>query len=243
MRTAGKFVFLSTSLILMSLHLSLWIQDNHAFAVKKVVVSGASLLTPAEILDLARFEAGRHIFEADLQALEERIAKLPQVKRVRVARLFPSGIRIELEERRPVALIVDNGLWGVDDEGVLLPRLPSSHGLDYPVIVGLPLKHYIPGEPVDNPRVRELAAFLDELREQNPVVYHSISEITENELLGVQLTLIHNQLPVILGKEDLMQKCSRLEAAEQFLSASGREKSVLYMDLRFEDQVILKRKA
>ncbi|MDQ7063920.1 MAG: FtsQ-type POTRA domain-containing protein [candidate division KSB1 bacterium] len=243
MRKAGKIVFFSTSLLLIVMHLSLWIQDNQAFSVQNIRVTGAYLVSADEILQAARDEAQKHIFKADLRTIEKRLAKFPQVKSVRVSRVFPNSIRIELEEREPVAVIIDNGIWGVDAEGVLLPRLQTVRGLDFPVIVGLQLRSYIAGEVVKNPRIRELAKILGELRQQNPVVYHLISEITMNKLTGVQLTLITHQVPVILGRGRLMQKFNKLKSLYQYLLATHEMKSVRYLDLRFHDQIVLKRKA
>ncbi|MDQ7051713.1 MAG: FtsQ-type POTRA domain-containing protein [candidate division KSB1 bacterium] len=157
MRKAGKIVFFSTSLLLIVMHLSLWIQDNQAFSVQNIRVTGAYLVSADEILQAAHDEAQKHIFKADLRTIEKRLAKFPQVKSVRVSRVFPNSIRIELEEREPVAVIIDNGIWGVDAEGVLLPRQQTVRGLDFPVIVGLQLRSYIAGEVVKNPRIRELA--------------------------------------------------------------------------------------
>ncbi len=242
MKTAGKYVFFSTGLILVALHLSLWIQDNHAFSVKNAIVEGASLLTEEEILKIVQTQANAYIFEADLSNIERQLERLPQVKHVRVSRVFPSSIRIEIKEREPVAILVDNGVWGVDSEGVLIPRMPARHGMDYPVIVGFRLKQHLVGRPIRHKKVRFLASFLSQLRKDNPAVYHMISEITMNELLGVYMRMVSYNLPVVLGKKDLLKKCQKLELAMTYLMSANTLDTVRYVDLRFEDRIILKRR-
>ncbi|MCA9733831.1 FtsQ-type POTRA domain-containing protein, partial [candidate division KSB1 bacterium] len=145
MKLAGRYIFLITSAVLIVLNLSVWIQDNHAFSVKKVLISGISLLDARNVIEAADIDTDSHILEADVRSVKNKLEVLPQVKKVRVSRVFPSSIRIQIEERKPVALIIDNGIWGIDEEGVLLPRFRSKHGLDYPVIVSEKLSHHNPG--------------------------------------------------------------------------------------------------
>ncbi len=243
MQKTGKIVFYSTSLMLIVLHLSQWIQNQQAFSVQEILLVGANLVPKSEIRQAVEEEARKHIFKVDLKRIEKRLNAFPQVKKVRVSRVFPNSLRIELEERQPVALIIDNGIWGVDAEGVLLPNLQSVRGIDFPVIVGLSLQHYVPGEVVKNPHIRELAEILGELRQQNPAVYHLISEITMNNLTGVQVTLMTRQVPVILGKDRLMHKFNKLKPLYQYLLVTDEIDSVRYMDLRYRDQIVLKRRS
>ena len=243
MKVAGKFVFVSTSVILIVLHLSVWIQDNHAFAVKNVFVYGNSLLTTSEITKAAQVDRHSHILKTDLQAIRGRLESVPEIKSVRVARILPSSLRIEVTERKPIALIIDNGIWGIDSEGYVLPRFHAEHGLDYPVIAGFRLGQYIPGKKIDNSRVLALVGFLRELKLTTPAVYHMISEITSNDLVGIKILTVRDNLPIFLGKSRLLQKCSDLEVAYNFLVSEKKINNIRYLDLRFEDQIVAKRKA
>ena len=243
MKVAGKFVFVSTSIILIVLHLSVWIQDNHAFAVKNVFVYGNSLLTKSEIIKAARVDRQSHILKADLQAIRARLESVPEIKSVRVARILPSSLRIEVVERKPIALIIDNGIWGIDSEGYILPRFHAEHGLDYPVIAGFRLEQYLPGKKISNGRVMALVNFLRELKQTTPAVYHMISEITSNDLVGIKILTVHDNLPIFLGKTRLLQKCSNLEVAYNFLVAEKKIRQIRYLDLRFNDQIVAKKKA
>lgn len=234
---------MTTSLILVILHLSLWIQDNHAFSVKKVVIRGASLLEPQEILQAARVDGQVNVMHADVRTIEQHLSQLPEVKDVRVSRIFPSSLRIEIEERRPVALLIDNGIWGIDADGILLPRFRQGFGYDYPVITGFRLKKHVPGKRIKNEKLVMLAKFVGELQAAQPGVYALISEITMNELSGITFLTVEHNLPVILGTEQLLKRCRKFEAAYQYLLSVEKIQKIKYVDLRFDGQVIAKRKA
>lgn len=240
MRRAGKYVFFSSSVVLALLHLSVWINDNHAFSLRKVFVTGTEILSAEAILKLVESDSIENVWKADVRALESRIEELPQIQRVSISRTFPSSLRISVVERAPVAIVLDNGIWGVDASGFLLPRFRPEVGLDFPVIVGLRLAEYVPGKVIDNPRIITIAAFLAELRRANPVVYNAISEITYKEPVGIKLHMVDASLPVFLGKEKLVQKCAELRATWQYLLREKKLQEIQYLDVRYDGQVILK---
>ncbi len=242
--STGKYVFILTSAILILLHVSVWIQDNHAFSVREIRIAGASLVTDEEILAAAKIDISSPIMDANVENIRKRLLRgLPQAKDVRVARIFPSTIRIELKERDPIAIILDNGIWGVDAEGVLLPRFSARHGLDYPVITNIRLQKYVPGEKVDNAGLTSLVRFLGELRTVNPALYAGISEVTIDDMVGVRLVMLDDNVPVLMGHDRLLKKCKDLEIAWNFLLNSRKTASIKYLDLRYRDQIILKKKA
>lgn len=242
MRVAGKYVFFSTSLILVLLHLSVWIQDNQAFSVQKIIVTGNSLLDTADVLSTAKIDSAENIWDTDLEKIQERLLELPQVRTVDVSRMFPSRLLININERKPVALVISNGLWGVDQDGYLLPRYRFEVGMDFPVITGLNVKEQIPGSKIENAKIVVLAEFLGELQVSGPVVYHLISEVTMNDTYGVKAITVEKNIPIYFGKDNLLRKCKKLNATWEYLASEDKLDEILYLDLRFDDQVIAKQK-
>jgi cell division protein FtsQ len=242
MRAAGKYVFFSTSLILVLLHLSVWIQDNHAFSVQKIIVTGNSLLDTADVLATAKIDSAENIWDTDLEKIRQRLKELPQVRTVEVSRMFPSRLLINIKERQPVALVISNGLWGVDREGYLLPRYRFEVGMDFPVITGLNIKERRPGSKIENAKIVALAEFLGALQVSGPVVYYLISEVTMNDIYGVKAITVEKNIPVYFGKENLLRKSKKLTAAWEYLASEHKLDDILYLDLRFDDQVVARQK-
>lgn len=100
-------------------------------SVRSIDVSGTQVLDPAQIVATSQIRMGTPLLQVDTTPAAQRIAAIPRVKSVRVARSYPSGIDITVEERVAVAFVARNGQWHlVDVDGVdfarqkALPRLP-----------------------------------------------------------------------------------------------------------------------
>jgi cell division septal protein FtsQ len=88
--------------------------------LRSVDVEGTSYLTPREIEREAGLVMGTPLARVDLDAVEERVARLPAVADVDVQRDWPNGVRIVVQERTAVAAVRQNHeLHGMDAEGVL----------------------------------------------------------------------------------------------------------------------------
>lgn len=92
--------------------------------VRSIEVSGVDRVDKATVLELARIPDRRAMLRIDTDGAEQRIAKLPQVERVIVARSWPSTVTIEVTERVPVAYFrAYDGIRLVDRSGVPFHRV------------------------------------------------------------------------------------------------------------------------
>jgi cell division septal protein FtsQ len=106
------------------------------FAVKNVDVRGAER-TPVEdvrrIVTAAAEKSG--VWNADLSEIRVRIEKFPFVRSAAVSRVLPSGIRVNISERVPAAVVsVKSGNFLVDGEGMML-AVVSSHDKQFPFVL------------------------------------------------------------------------------------------------------------
>jgi hypothetical protein len=135
---------------------------------------------PANLVERAVGTAG---LEAELSVLDqtllprlaEAFAKEPWVRQViQLRKGLPAHVEIELEYRRPVAMIdVKQGVYPIDEEGVLLPPadFSAAESRRYPLVTGVrSLPAGPPGTPWDDATVlgaakiaAALAAHWDEL--------------------------------------------------------------------------------
>lgn len=109
--------------------------------VEDVEVTGTSALTRDEVLAAAAVPMSGPLAGVDLDAVEIRVRSLATVRAATVTRQWPHDVRIEVEEREPVAVIqVGDQLRHLDGEGVIfgtlrrapgdLPRVQSVRGPD-----------------------------------------------------------------------------------------------------------------
>jgi cell division protein FtsQ len=92
---------------------------SQAFAVTKVSVTGASVLTPEQVTAVARVPIGTPLVRLDVKAIEKRIASLKPVAAVSVTRSLPNRVTIAITERQPVyAVSAGSSFDLVDSSGV-----------------------------------------------------------------------------------------------------------------------------
>ena len=92
--------------------------------VRTVEVTGSSGATAAAVREVAAIPDGMPLARVDTDGVAERLAMLPQVESVSVDRSWPSTVRIEVVERRALALVDVDGMgWLVDRTGTLFAQV------------------------------------------------------------------------------------------------------------------------
>ncbi|MCF6377337.1 FtsQ-type POTRA domain-containing protein [Nocardioides KLBMP 9356] len=88
--------------------------------VKRVEVVGNQLLSDGRIREVAEVPLGEPLALVDLSRADARVGALAEVRSVDVTRTWPDGVRIEVVERTPVAVVELGGrLRGLDADGVV----------------------------------------------------------------------------------------------------------------------------
>jgi cell division septal protein FtsQ len=104
------------------------------FRVRRVELVGLRFGAPGATLAALRIPASLNVFD-DLAPIERRAIALPGVNRARVGRRLPATLRVELEERGPVALAPGpDAMRLIDARGRPLPFDPARSAPDLPVI-------------------------------------------------------------------------------------------------------------
>jgi cell division septal protein FtsQ len=103
------------------------------FQVRRVEFAGLRYGSPRSTLAALRIPRSLSIFD-DLKPIERRAKALPGVDRARVGRRLPATLRVELEEREPVALTPSAAAMRlIDARGRLLPFDPARSAPDLPI--------------------------------------------------------------------------------------------------------------
>ena len=102
--------------------------DSQFFKVRNIEVRGTDR-TPAE--DIRRIVASETekpgVWNADLADIRLKIEKFPFVKSASVSRMLPAGIRVDVVERVPQAIVhLKAGDFLVDGEGTILSAMNGS---------------------------------------------------------------------------------------------------------------------
>jgi cell division protein FtsQ len=212
-----------------------WLLTSPRFAISEVAVSGASRLTPEEVVAASGIGPGTNLFRLDSAEVVARVEALPLVRRADLVRRFPNRVTISIEERRPFTLVHAGRLHWIDEHGVSLGAEPKAVAPSVPVITGL--------QPTDlegQPPSRRVAAGISLLRvllRSETALIQQISEIDVSRPDGPVLYTVEG-VEVRIGSEDWEARLGRLQGVLAQIRAGGEAVSAI--DLRFRDQVVLK---
>ena len=207
--------------------------------IDRVVVEGARILPAKQIVARTEIYAQSGLYETDIYAVRAHLESDPMIKAVRVARDLPGTLSIAVWEREPLAALSNDQILYVDAEGVLLPHVETAVQFDLPFISGIDsLSLSRIGRPMNQPDIYQA---IDVLRTaQSLGIYHSISELNMNHGGDIVLNSTDGGVPVILGRGNFQRKLEMLRTFWNNFVNLGNVDQMRYVDLRFEDQVVVK---
>lgn len=98
------------------------------FDVRKIDVRGATFASKSDIEKIVAANTERSgVWNADLTEIKERVERLDFVKSAAVSRVLPDGVRVQLVERVPKALVrLSGGDFWADEDGVIIAPVGKS---------------------------------------------------------------------------------------------------------------------
>ena len=105
--------------------------------VTSVQVSGCEVLDPQTVIQQAQIPSGVNILSLDLDWVRQRVTNHPWIAAAVISREIPDRIRIEIVERKPVALVQGRQFYLMDYRGLcFISAAPGEHA-GLPIITGL----------------------------------------------------------------------------------------------------------
>ncbi|MBI4247091.1 MAG: FtsQ-type POTRA domain-containing protein [Candidatus Rokubacteria bacterium] len=215
-----------------------WLLTSPRFAVTGVEVRGASRVPVELILATSGIQPGTSLWRIDPTAVAGRLQALPEIRRAELIRELPNRVTILVEERRPFTLVASARLHWLDEEGRLIGDAPEAVAPPVPVISGLSEDELAAMRTDPSPRARAAVALIRSLLRGGSALAAEISEIDMSRRDGPVLYTVDG-IEVRLGTEDWDERLARLEGVLAQVTGQGEE--VRAIDLRFRDQVVLKK--
>ena len=143
------------------------VTESDFFKVRSINIRGNEK-TPAE--DIRRIVAADvekpGVWNADLADIKLKIEKFPYVKSASVSRMLPAGIRVDVTERVPAAIVrLKGGEFLVDGEGAILSTAAGNQK-DFPIVLNGWDESKTERAPTDNvARIKLYKKMLDEWKQ------------------------------------------------------------------------------
>lgn len=217
-----------------------WIWQR-TLPLERIEVAGAVHAPTDEVIALTRAVPDSvSLFALSPALLADRAQRHPWVEAATVRRLPTGTLRIAVEERIPVVLVLDGAgrpSHFLDAAGFAMPAAAASPALyDVPVLTGAPPYH--PTQPVDSPG---LPSFLTALATADAATQALVSEIRwrPRPTLWTTPVAAHGSLPVRLDPAgDPADQLRRLRAFWNQAVLPRPEVRFDTIDLRFDGQVV-----
>jgi len=241
----GKKVY-GTFALLFTLALAAWLgtmQWKDHLTVSGIIVEGEHIVTKEEVVALAHVSLKTKMYDIDLLSIKKNIQQNHFVKNVVVTRDAPATIRISVEERTPIALLSLPGkadMLYVDEEGYVLPHVSSLAIFDLPVISGIDsLADVTVGQRTTHADVLAALEALETAQRVGSELFRLVSEVRIHSGHDMVLYSADTGVPIIFGRGEAAKKMVKLDAFwKKFIAEQGSQ-DIRYIDIRFDDQVIV----
>lgn len=207
-----------------------------AFRVRDVEISGLRYLDRGEAVALLDITSESSIW-GDRDRWVAALERHPLVWRVSLTRRMPGTLVVQVVERSPVALVPTPTLEPVDAEGVRLPIDPAEYRLDLPVVS--PSEPVAPGARLVPASTRDLLARVGRLMEGDTTFLRMVSEVEWTERGDMVVRWSEPKLDLLLSADASPGRVR--EGLAVLAHAMGRGEEPAQIDLRYADQVVVRR--
>jgi cell division protein FtsQ len=199
---------------------------------------GAQHITRAQIMEVMGGDIGRNIFFVPLAQRQQQLQQIPWVESASVMRFVPNRLRIEIQERTPVAFVrIGSHISLIDAGGNLMELTPGpKHKYSFPIITGTSA-----AEPLSTRalRMRDYNELIRELDSGGARYSQDISEVdlSDGDDVKVMTADSGGGVLVHLGSGNYLQRykiyVTHVEAwRQQFQKLDS-------VDLRYDGQIIV----
>jgi len=198
---------------------------GNLFAVNQIEVIGNRSLSIKYIENASGIQIGQSIFGLRSWEIENRIKQINDVKSVKVQKVFPHLIQIQIVERTPLAKVVVGDTWFyVDDQGVRV-NTPSDNPDQ---LISL----YIPSLENDS-----IPAALEVIR----------AWLSDFETPLKMVKLVHDNLFILQLQNDIFIKCESVQNLKEKVpvlkpllrEVQVKALKVVGFDLRMKKDIVL----
>ncbi len=230
-----------TALYFLVIGVNYWIHNSGIFQLSQIEVSGTRFMSPEELSALIPVEPDGTILDLDIESIKRKLEEQPFVRTASIGRKFPGILKLNIDERVPVAMIVLRKIFFIDEEGYLLPkRLRGSNSADFPIISGIQLPQQKPGTLITDERISKVISFINLVQTYYPGISAHISEILYRGGGNLSLILSGSLTRVNCGSEDYRFKLAKLEYFLKYCEEQRITERLRTINLNYENQIIIK---
>ncbi|MCF6268299.1 MAG: cell division protein FtsQ/DivIB [Melioribacteraceae bacterium] len=236
----GSVIFFS-ALLLLVFSLSLIINNNKNGEIKFIELKGDYHLSQNDYLIFAKIENQDNYNLLTPRIVKDRLEKHPYISKVDVL-LIENKLSVEIVEKKFESLLMfGRKEFLISAESIIIPKLPNSEKIDYPIISnpfdGNKIKEF--KKATENEDVKIGLKILSALKIINPNLYDNLSEINLRNGKDILLQFSKFNAPVVLGRDNEIEKIMYLEKLIQKYDQVYINNDLSYIDLRYSNYIYI----
>lgn len=210
-----------------------------AVPLERVVIKGNVHAEEEALVTLAALDSITFLFDISPELVADRVQRHPWVHHATVTR-WPTGtLEVQVAERVPVLLAINRAgrpSHYLDAEGYAMPLRPEAL-YNVPLVRNAGAAAH-PLRPLEDRRVLELAASLEQLDERHLALLSEFELRGKEVYLRTATTERGQSLEVRLGREGFEEKIRRLHAFWHQAVLPQPNTKFERVDLRFDSQIV-----
>jgi cell division septal protein FtsQ len=184
--------------------------NDSYFRVREVEVEGSRKIPKETLLSLTVMEGMPNLFSVRLKEVVKRLESHPWIEQVRVRKVFPHKIVIQVEERKPMAIIQLEELYYIDTRGEIFTPVGDRDEYNYPYVTGLTRRVFEKDPEEAKHLIAKALELLRIVNQGKALPLGEISEIHMEKAFGIRCYTKAEGVEVKMGWEDFEEKLKRL---------------------------------
>ncbi|WP_019554729.1 cell division protein FtsQ/DivIB [Propionispira raffinosivorans] len=228
-KTISKQFFLLVFILLIFFIGMISLLCSPVFSVNRVQVSGNTYMSQDEVIRIAGLPDRVNIFRLTTREIQTKLCKDLRIEQAVVQRSFPSTIKIQIIERKPIASVAcEYGFLEIDKKGMVLAVHKTITDMQVPIITGVVLHNLYIGDSVLDATCLKVLEYLAQLDET------SVNQISEVHIAAPDQIVAYtrNSVQIRLGSTDRLSE--KAKATQDFIqNMQTMKQSIEYIDFNF----------
>lgn len=235
------YLFFTLSLAgVIALVIGAWYALRHlpCLELRQIEISGNTAIPDSLIARYCEDQIGQNLLKVPLKELKKDILKISRVKELKITRQLLSTIKIKVKEREGILYVKsqEGRLHPIDSEGVIMERYTSYYREDIPIYSSYYKDAQLkPGNQLLKKDISRILALHLRIMQQAPEYLPIISEYY---MIDDTINIVDARYGtrIIPSDKDIATQLKRY----QFVQDNGNINRRSLVDLRFENQVVIK---
>jgi cell division protein FtsQ len=203
-----------------------------------IQITGNQHVSRAQVLQVMGGDIGRNVYFVPLDDRRKALEQIPWVQSASVMRLLPNHLRVDIQERTPVAFVqFGQRIELIDGEGVVMDIPVGTRAKwTFPVVVGMRDSDPLSTRAARMQVYQKLIGALDSTGEKNSLDLNEV-DVSDPEDVKVSVAEDERSIVVHLGDSNFLDRFNLFKThVKEWQQQHANLQSV---DLRYEHQVIL----